>query len=232
MTVTRQGFLHTLLGARVGKMKKALFTVPLAALLLFLAGCEEITPEQHFENAQSALANDEVRLASIELKNAIQKNPQFVDARALLGVTHFKVGDLPSAIKEFERAIDLGDTSKQTRLYLLRSKVNVGRYSEVVGELEESGSLEPEFAVVLGEAYLSARDLDKAKPMLAQGAHLVEGMFSLARVAHIENDVERALNYLERAVQTDPAYTEAWLYKGDLELTTDADATDKSEPIL
>ena len=224
MTVTRQGLLHTLLGARVGKLKKAIFAAPLAALLLFLAGCEEITPEQHFENAQSALANDEVRLASIELKNAIQKNPQFVDARALLGVTHFKVGDLPSAIKEFERAIDLGDTSKQTRLYLLRSKVNVGRYSEVVGELEESGSLEPEFAVVLGEAYLSARDLEKAKPMLAQGAHLVEGMFSLARVAHIENDVERALNYLERAVQTDPAYTEAWLYKGDLELTTDADA--------
>ena len=54
--------------------------------LLLLAGCaEDLSSEQHVENASAALASEDYSLATIELKNALQKDPAYAKARLLLG---------------------------------------------------------------------------------------------------------------------------------------------------
>ena len=199
------------------------------ALLFFVSACDSKTPEMHFADAQSKVAEGQEQVAVIELKNAIQKNPQFAEARSLLGQIHFNLGDMPAALKELERALDLGQNDTITRLHILKAKLAMGRYSEVVGELEEATALDPEFAVVLGDAYIFAGDYEKAKPMVAQGMHLADGLLVAAKLAHLENDLDRALSYLERAVGISPRLTSAWLYKGEIELMrADGEAAETS----
>ena len=73
----------------------------LSALVLFslLQACadEEVTSEQHFNNAKSFLEQSDQRSATIELKNALRKDINNTSARALLGKIYFEVGDYASA---------------------------------------------------------------------------------------------------------------------------------------
>ena len=110
------------------------------------------------------------RVAVIELKNALQKDASLAPARALLGEMHFIMGDFPSALKELERAVDLGHEDIQSELTLLRAKIRLGRYSEVIGALEERDQLAPEFAVVLGQAYLQGGDQGTRRTDVPTGA--------------------------------------------------------------
>ncbi len=199
---------------------KNLFSGLLLAALVLLAGCDNKTPQEHLQSAKDSMAAGEPRVAIIELKNAIQKDPSLGEARALLGRLHFQAGDLPSALKELERAIDLEVLDDPTKLALLRTKNAMGRYSEVVGELEEQEQLTPEFAVTLAEAYLIAGDLQRARPLLEQGLHLPAGLFGMARLAQLENDLERAYGYLEQLTSKHSEQRDGWLFKGEIELTT------------
>ena len=189
-----------------------------AALLLLVSACDSKTPEAHFADAQTRIANAEERVAVIELKNAVQKNPQFAEARSLLGQMHFVFGDMPSALNELKRALDLGLDDHATRLHILKTKLALGHYSEIVGELEEETTLEPEFAVALADAYIYAGDYEKAKPLALQGMHLADGLVVAAKLAHVENDLDRAQSYLNRSVELAPRLTGTWLYKGEIEL--------------
>lgn len=195
-------------------------SIVLASAVLLLSGCDNKTPQEHLQSAKDSVAASEPRVAIIELKNAIQKEPSLGEARALLGHLHYQAGDLPSALKELERAIDLGVTDDVTKVTLLRTKNAMGRYSEVVGELEEQEQLTPEFAVTLAQAYLIAGDLQRARPLLEQGLHLPEGLFGMARLAQLENDLERAYGYVGQLTQQFPEQRDGWLFKGEIELTT------------
>ncbi len=190
----------------------------LIVLFTSLVGCDNKTVADHLTDAQNAIAQGELRVAVIELKNAIQKEPTSVPARSLLGQMHFEFGDYPSALKELERAVDLGATDDTTLVTLLRTKNSLGNYSEVVGELEERSSLTPEYAVTLAQAYLYAGDMARAKPLYEQGAHLDEGLMGLAQIAQTENDIERAYRYLKQLTEQNPQHRDGWLYRAEIEL--------------
>lgn len=193
----------------------------LVTLLLMASACGSKTAEEHFADAELNISNFEERVALIELKNAVQKNPQYAAARSLLGQLHFQLGDMTSALKELERALDLGLDDDATRLHILKAKLAMGRYSEVVGELEELSTLSPLFAIALANAYIVAGDFEKAKPLVKQGLHLADGLVSAARLAQVENDLERAQSYLDQAVTKATRHTDAWLYKAEIELLRD-----------
>jgi putative PEP-CTERM system TPR-repeat lipoprotein len=191
-------------------------------LCVSLAACDSTTAQEHTANAQERLSEGEIRTAVIELKNALQKDPDLADARALLGEAHLRLGDYPSALKELERALDLGLDNDRVRVALLRTKVRLGNYQEVIGALEDSGALEPRFAVILADAYLQAGDAGKAEALYRQGESLSEGNLGLGLIAWQEGDLEQANRYLTEAVRLDRSNWEAWLRKGEYELSRGA----------
>lgn len=199
------------------KTRYGLWAAALLAVMT-LAGCDNTTPEQHFAEAQKLRAENQVRAAVIELKNALQKSPDFGEARALLGKLHFINGDFADAEKELDRAINLGVDDPEVRHYRLRNQLIISGPSEVIGALEEETELTPELAVVLGEAYFIAGDRERAQPLIEQGLHTARGQLAYARMVASDNDLQRALNYVSQAVETDPSLTEAWLHKGEVEL--------------
>ena len=195
---------------------------PFSIVLFFLvglSGCGGSTAEEHYARAQTYVAQGEDRAAVVELRNAVQKKKEYPEARLLLGETRARLGDFPLALKEFERALDQGLDDDRVRLGLLETKVRLARYQEVIGELEGSGALSPAFAVVLADAYLARNDLDKAKALYLQGTDLSRGNLGLGIIAWQRGDLPRARRYLDEAIRLDPKNADAWLRKGELELS-------------
>ena len=187
------------------------------ASLLFACGGK--TPEEHLQEALSRIAAGEPRVAIIELKNGLQQDPQNGQMRAVLGNVYYDLGQYPDAESELRKAIDAGTDDESTRLNWLRTKLQLGSHAEIIGELEGRDDLSPEAAAILGLAYLNGEDPVKAQPMLEQGAGTADGQIGLAQLAYDNGDLANAIEHLDKAVDLNPEYGQAWLMKGEAQIT-------------
>ncbi len=168
--------------------------------------------------ARDELAQGDLGTAVIELKNALQKDPDHAEAHALLGQADARLGDYAASAREFQRALKLGLDDDEVRLGLLRNKVRLGQPQEVIDALKGAGALEPPFAVVLADAYLQTGDVDRAETLYQQGKSLSDGNVGLGLVAWQQGDLPQASGYLAEAVRLDPNNWRAWLQQGELAL--------------
>ena len=202
-------------------LRPILAVAALSILTLGSVGCGSKTALDHLASAQEYLIEDERSTAEVELKNALQKDPQLAEAHALLGRIRYAKGDIQLALKDLNRATDLGAEDEETRLTLLNAKLRLGLYSEVIGALEDQSGLSDDFEILLAEAYLLARDPDSAQVLFQKNLHVGDGLLGMAKVAFLENDLERAANYVDQAVVKDAENADAWLFKGEVELAQD-----------
>ena len=68
------------------------------------AGCQNETAADLIRSARDYQARGDTQAAIIQLKNAVQKQPDNAEARLLLGQASLIVGDPTSAEKELRRA--------------------------------------------------------------------------------------------------------------------------------
>ena len=88
--------------------RHSLISVALVGALasMFLSGCGQ-SPEQMVASAKEYLGKNDRNAAIIQLKNALQENPNLGEARLLLGRAQLQAGDLASAEKGLRRALEL-----------------------------------------------------------------------------------------------------------------------------
>ena len=77
--------------------------------------------------AKSYLQKGDAKAAVIQLKNALQQNPDNKEARFMLGEVYLKQGDGASAAKELKRAKDLGMADDKVLIPLGKSYLLQGR---------------------------------------------------------------------------------------------------------
>jgi len=81
---------------------------------------------------------------------------------------------------------------------------------------------DPRGPLALGVAWFKARDFDSARPPLERAASSAStaaaAHYFLARIAREENDVDRALVLVDKALQAEPGYADAWAERGLLHL--------------
>lgn len=77
--------------------------------LFFLAGCasKEEKLQNHIKSADRYLEDGRYNEAVIELKNAVQLDPEYVDGHYRLGETYLKMKKIKEAFGEFHKASDL-----------------------------------------------------------------------------------------------------------------------------
>ncbi len=188
--------------------------------LFGLSACDNTTAAEHLGRAQAYNANQEINAAVIELKNALQKEPGLAAARLLLGRLYLEQGDAVSAVKELERALDLGIAATVVMPDLLSAKLGVGRYQEVLGSLDELATLSPELDTIRGNALLQAGDPEEAQAAferaLAADATDGKAVLGLARIAWAGENLELAARLLDQAVELGPEDRRAWLTKAEL----------------
>lgn len=198
-----------------------LILAPVAGVLYYVK--TDSGPDSYVERARHFQAQGEPNAAIIELKNALQKDPDNPETRWLLGGVYLSMGDGAAAQKEIERAWDQGLTEPEVRIALLRSLLLQQKYTQVLGQLIDADPTADEttLLVLRGRAHFGLRDVDKAHGAFSRALELnpdnAEAHRGLARTALLQRENAQAAKHIEQALQTPDEGQETLLLKGEVE---------------
>ena len=198
--------------------------VAVAALsAALLGGCGQ-SPEDMLASAKSYMEKQDLSAASIQLKNALQENGNLAEARFLLGSIHVEQGDAVGAVKELQRARDLGYPQEQVAPLLARALLRAGEFDTLLKDFAETRVAAPRDQAVilaaLGDANLAKRDADQARAAyldaLASDPDQAEARIGLARTHIIKGDLKAAEDEVREAIKRNPESAEAHATLADL----------------
>lgn len=180
----------------------------LAALLsaVLLSACAE-SPQQMLESARSYLASNDHNAAEIQLKNALQQDGNLTEARFLLGRLHLQRGDIAGALKELQRAADLGYPEAEVAPLLARARLRGGEFDRVLADYAElkleDKTAQADLMVSLAGAQLGKAEVARARALFEEALKLdptsAEAGIGLAR-SHLFADDAPGAEAAARAV--------------------------------
>ena len=176
------------------------------------------------DKARAALDRGDYRTATIELKNALQQDPNDVDARLLLAQMHLRSGNGAAAEKEIKSAIELDAPSRLWRLDLVEALILQGRFDEAVQRLEAATDLEPgdqaRALALQGDAALGRDQPDKARELYTQAQEadptLQRAGLGLIRLVMREGDNADTIAAIDAFLARFPDNTDALMMRADL----------------
>jgi putative PEP-CTERM system TPR-repeat lipoprotein len=169
--------------------------------------------------AQQYKQKGDLKAALIQLKNAVEKNPQDGEARLQLGMLELDMGDVASADKELRKARSLGIAADRVLPLLGKADERQGHFKELLDDISaDQAAKSAPLLTLRGDALLATDKSDDAKKAyedaLAQNPKLGEALLGLARYAMTRNDREQVSHYLDEAVAKDPKNPEVWMARG------------------
>lgn len=219
-------------------MSSRLATLALLASLgwppmLMLAGCGgsgNLTEQEHIQRAQDFESKGEFRSGILELKNAIQKNPESAQARLLLGQIYIEAQDGNSAEKELRRARDLGVNGDMIAPLLGEALLLQEEFRKVLDEIAAtdrmSSAHRAQVLRIRADALFGLRQYRDACATYESALELdsthVPVYWGLANCAYGQRDLAQAKSLLEKAVETEPKNASSWIKLGDFHRRQDA----------
>ncbi|MGA8056335.1 MAG: XrtA/PEP-CTERM system TPR-repeat protein PrsT [Burkholderiales bacterium] len=196
-------------------------TVVAAALAV---GCGEEKPAALVASAKDYIAKNDYKASTIQLKNALQKEPQNAEARYLLGVSLEQTGDYASAEKEFRRALEYKYSPEAVYPELAKVLGRQGEFKKIVSELGTATVSDPSgqaaLKTALADAYLGLGQPKEARA--AYGAALKaksdypRARIGEARLTAIDRDLAGAMKITDEVLAQSPGLPEALALKADL----------------
>lgn len=209
-------------------MRKQRLSIPsaLATVLLaaFLGGCGD-SPESLIASSREFLAKNDNKAAVIQLKNALQQNPNLGEARFLLGKTLLDIGDTRGAEVELRKAHDLKYSPEQTIPLLSKAMLGAGQAKKVIEEFGKTDSLSGEslasLKTTLSVAFLVQGNRDAAQSALSDALKaqpdFAPALLSLARNKVANRDLEGAQALVAQVLEKNPKNHDALLLNGSLQ---------------
>jgi putative PEP-CTERM system TPR-repeat lipoprotein len=178
--------------------------------IVLLGGCDAfVSADTRVNRAHEYFEQGEFRPAMAELKKALQRDPEHVDARLALADLNLWLGDLDSAQKELERALAGGASGEEVSLLQTRLLVAQGRFDDLEKLLEQIELPEARRLVLEGKVAAARGDLaaaeQKVRDALRAAPEDPEASFELARLAIGRGEGDTALELADR-VKVDPDY--------------------------
>jgi putative PEP-CTERM system TPR-repeat lipoprotein len=192
-------------------------------LSLMLSACSD-SPEKMLSSAKDFIGKNDSKAAVIQLKNALQANPNMAEARFLLGKALLQGGDAVGAESELRKARELKHPDDDTLPWLARAMLQQGQFRKLTDELTKTELTQPQARADLlttvatawaaqGKADLFAAALDAA--LLAQPGY-GPALTAQARAKAGRGDFDAALAMLEEVTLKNPDSEEAFKLKGDI----------------
>lgn len=192
------------------------------AVLLLVTACDYfVSPQARVEKAEALMAKGNHRGALIELKNALQSEPDLAKARLLLAEVALWLGDASSAEKELGKVPATTDPVRQVDLKA-RIDLALARPKPLLDRLaSDDAHIEPaRLALYRGQALLALnrapeaeqqfRDAAKADPgLIAAQAGMVDALVA-------QNNVDEAFKTSSAMVAAHPDSALAWYAHGVL----------------
>lgn len=206
----------------------------LSILLLggLLSGCSGPAPDALLASAKDYLARQDSNSAIIQLKSSLQKQPDMVEARFLLGQTLLESGDPVAAEIEFRKALALSYPQSSVLPPLTRALVLQGNGQRAIQdfasvELKEAAAT-ADFKTALATAYAQQGASEKATAALNEALAAVPGfgpaLLLQARQKAVMGRFDEAFALLDQILAKNPAAYEALGTKGELLFFAKGDA--------
>lgn len=194
--------------------------------LAFTAGCSEshLSDVEYVAQAKDHLSNDHTEEAIIELKNALQRNLNNMEARWLLGEAYLKRYDGESAEKELRRALELGVVEESVMVSLAKALMIQGKTRELIKDVRVQGRYPPivkaKIHALRGEAYILLDKLEQGEVEVENSLEFAgdspEALFGHALLEFVRGDWDKSQTLLDGVVQTKPDFANAWALQGDI----------------
>lgn len=208
------------------KMSRSLVptVISTALLTMMLGACGGDSPESLILSSKDYLAKNDAKAAVIQLKNALQKNPNLAEARFLLGSALLESGDVAGAEVELRKALELKHSPDATIPLLARAMLAGGKAKKLADEFGQTrltnGEPLASLNTTLSAAYASLGKRDVARALLAEALSSSPN-YVPARLADIletaaNNDLAGARSKLDALLNQNPNNPEALLIKGNL----------------
>lgn len=206
------------------KKMRAIVLISWAALFTgSLTSCGKFqSPQALISEARELQQKGDIKAAVIQLKNALQKDPDNAEARYLLGTIYNRAGDSKSAEKELRKALALGMDPVKVLPDLGNALLPQGQFQQILDETTKI-PVEKQTAEILtlrGNASLGLGKSQAAKALFDQVLQskpdFSAALIGLARLALIERNIDAASQLAEQAVTKNPKDKDAWLFKADL----------------
>jgi putative PEP-CTERM system TPR-repeat lipoprotein len=207
----------------VKSILRVLLLLPL--LLAGLTGCGGEQSSSLLASAKDYLAKKDNRAAVIQLKSALQKQPELAEARFLLGRALLDDGNAVSGEVELRKALDFKYPQDAVLPLLVRALVQQGKAQQAIQEFgtrdfAQSPPAAAELKTALATAYMQQGDSPKAQSVLDDALRTtpdyLPALLIQARLRAAANDVDSALALLDKVLAKESTNVEALQLKGDL----------------
>jgi arylsulfatase A-like enzyme/Tfp pilus assembly protein PilF len=131
--------------------------------------------------AQEGGANETGDRKIARLQQVIDQDPDIIDAWVMLGNEYVRQGDVPTAIRQYTRALELKPDYDLATINLANAYRRIGDYQAAVLGYEQYLKKDPRNAYVryqLGEVYFDLNQLDRAEPAFRAALELDERVAS------------------------------------------------------
>lgn len=208
------------------KLRQTTLASMISATLLAatLGACGGDSPEKLIASGKDYLAKNDGKAAVIQLKNAIQQNPNLPEARFLLGKALFESGDIAGAQVELRKAFDQKYAPEQTVPLLAKVMLATGDAKKVTDEFTkvgiQTGEPAADLKTTLSVAYLAQgkRDLanEQLSAALAEKPDYAPAQLANARMKASNKDLAGASAIVTTVLASNPKNHDALLLAGAL----------------
>lgn len=215
----------------MNKLKHRLLASLIATAVL--AGCTGDDPATLLTSAKQYIASKDYKAAQIQLKNALQKQPESAETRFLLGKVFLEVGDPTSAAVELEKARALNHPPSEVVPALARAMMMQGQRKRL---LEQFGSTtlgdataDADLQTTLAISHASQGDSTKATAALERALQIAPNhepaLLFQARLKAGAGDPVGATALVDKVLAANPTNDDALVLQGNLLLSGAVDRT-------
>ena len=198
--------------------------MPIGVLLL-IAGCGlGLDNAERLERAETAFDNGDYRAATIDAKNILQKEPDNIEARLLLGLASLRLNDGDTAESSLRRAISLGTPPANVAVDLGKALLLNGEFeailTEIGRELARDQAEKHAIMQLRGDARmglgLSVVARSVYEEILTEDPNNIEARLGVVSSYEAENDYQAARREVDTVLELNPNRVEAWLASGSV----------------
>lgn len=202
-----------------------LFKVALLSASMVLVACSGDSAESLISSAKQHLEKHDSKAATIQLKNALQKEPKSGEARYLLGKLMLDSGDAVGASVELGKAQELAYDPDKVIPALASAQLRQGRLDKALAYRTtalQTPAAQAELQSVLASVYLAQSKRPEAMEAIeaalrADPANLRAQLLRVRALASAK-DFTAANAQLSKVMAASPQNAEAWQIKGDIQM--------------
>ena len=198
--------------------------VLLASATLALVACGGDSTDAMLASARDYMSKKDNKAAIIQIKNVLQKTPDSVEARYLLGVALLEAGDVVPAEVELKKALELKALPEDVVPKLAQAMLATRQFKKLTDDFGTTRLKTPaanaELQTNLASAYAAQGKQDAFQVALSAALtadpNFEPALVIQARQKAANKEFDQALAAADSILAKNPKSLEAWRLKGDI----------------